>query len=323
MKRRHWLASTAALAVAPWVRAQGSDNWPSRPIRLVVPGPPGGGTDILARLLGEKLSAALKQPVIIDNKPGANGMLASAEVARAAPDGQTLLFSFASAMAINPSLYARAPDPVKDFEAVAQIGLTGNVLLASQNLPVRSFKELVAYAKARPGELNYASWGTGSGGHLTMESLLQRAGLRMTHVPYKGTAPIIVDLLGGTLQLGWTDVSSPVQYIESGKLRALAVSGTQRVPHMPQVPTLTEEGYPFETAGWYGVFAPARTPVAIVERLNALVVATVGSPEFKARLDALNLPNSPTPTAREFAQLVAKDTTTWRSILQGLGIKPE
>lgn len=321
--RRHWIAAFIALAAAPLAGAQGAGDWPTRPVRLIVPVPPAGGTDLLARLLAEQLSTTFGKPFVVENKPGANGMIGSETVANAAPDGHTLLFSYAGAMVVNPSLYVRALDPLKSFEPIAQIGSFGNLLVVSPTLPAHNLRELVDYARKRPGEVNYGTWGVGSGGHLTMEIFLQRAKVTMNHVPYKGAANVATDVQGGTLPVGWTDVSSQIQQVRAGRLRALAVSGTSRLPQLPDVPTMSEQGYPFETASWYGLFAPARTPAAIVERLNAEVNRIIVTPAFKARMSMLNVPAAPTVTAAQFRSLVAKDTVAWRGIVQAAGVKAE
>ena len=322
-RRRHFLAAMALGALAgPPAMAQQTD-WPARPVRLVVPGPPGGGTDVMGRLLADQLASAFKQPFIVDNKPGANGLLASDLVARAPADGYTLLFSYTAAMVINPGLFTRAPDPARSFEPVAQVGTMGNVLLVTPDLPVNNLPELLAYARRQRTPMSYGSWGVGSGGQLTMESWLRRAGIAMNHVPYKGVASVVTDMLGGVIQVGWGDVSSTVGQVKSGKLKALAVSGTQRVPQFPEVATMGEQGFAFDTTSWYGVFAPAGTPAAIVARLNAEIARAVSTRDFRERLYALNLPNSPTPDAAAFRQRVIDDQKTWLGILQDLGIKPE
>lgn len=322
IRRRHLLAALA-LAVVPGTHARAQADWPARPVRLVVPGPPGGGTDVMGRLLAEQLHAVFKQPFIVDNKPGANGLLASDLVARAPADGYVLLFSYTAAMVINPGLFSRAPDPVQSFEPVAQIGSMGNVLLVTPDLPVGNLSELIAYAKRQSTPVSYGSWGVGSGGQLTMESFLRRAQISMNHVPYKGVANVVTDMLGGVVKVGWGDVSSTVGHVKSGKLKALAVSGTQRVPQFPDVATMGEQGFAFDTTSWYGVFAPARTPAAIVSRLNAEITRAVSSKQFRERLYALNQPNSPTPDPAAFRQRVIDDQKIWLGILQDLGIKPE
>ena len=321
--RRRALAalSLSPLALQPGWALANAANWPDKPVRLVIPAPPGGGTDVMGRLLGDALSKQFKQAFFIDNKPGANGLLASEFLARAPADGHTLLLSYAAAIAVNPSLYTRAPDPLKALAPVAQVGAMGNVLLCTPDFPARNLGDLVKLAGSKP--LNYGTWGVGSGGHLTMEDFLGRAKVTMTHAPYKGVAPVVTDLLSNVLPLGWTDVSSVVPHVQSGKLRALAVSGPARLPLFAQVPTMREQGYPFDTTSWYGLFAPAGTDPAILQRLNAAVVASVKAPEFRERLQLLNMGDSPTPDVAGFRQVVADDLATWGAIVRRLGIKPE
>lgn len=329
MKPNRHLHTLATLGLAfaalfPLSATAQAPAWPAKPVRVVVAAAVGGGSDTFARLLSDKLAVNLKQSFVIENKAGANGMLAAETVSRAAPDGYTLLFSYTAAMLVNPALHEKSPiDPLKDFEPIAQVGSVGNMLVVSPDLPVRDMKELIAYAKANPASLSYGSWGTGSGGHLVMESFLQRTGLQMTHVPYKGVAPLVTDLLGGTIKIGWIDVSSQVQHVKAGKLRAIAVSGTDRSPQTPEVPTMGQQGHPFETNAWYGFFAPARTPPEIVQKLNAEIVKIMATPQVQARLVQLNMPNPPTPSADEFKRRIAEDIRTWRSIIQAAGIKPE
>ncbi|WP_432257748.1 Bug family tripartite tricarboxylate transporter substrate binding protein [Cupriavidus sp. TMH.W2] len=323
VRRRQLLAAIASLPATPPLFAQASGAWPGRPVRIVVPAPPAGGTDILARLLAERLSAAFRQPFVIENKPGANGMIGSETVARAAPDGYTLLFSFAGAMVVSPALYRRALDPLQSFESIAQAGSVGNLLLASPRLPVRSLRELVAYARKHPGELSYGSWGIGSGAHLAMETFLGQAGIVMNHVPYKGAANVATDVLGGTLMLGWADSSSQIQQVKAGRLVALAVSGSSRLPQLPDVPTMSEQGYAFDTTSWYGLFAPAHTPAEIVRRLNGEVLGGLATPQLQDRLTALNIASVPPLSPGQFRQLVEHDMKTWHRLALAAGVKPE
>jgi tripartite-type tricarboxylate transporter receptor subunit TctC len=240
------LAALAALALAGTAAAQGAAGYPDKPVTLVVPTAAAGGTDTIARMFADVLGKALKQSFVVDNRPGANGILGVDYVAKSPGDGYRLLFTYAATMAVNPSLYKKLPyDPVKDFAPVAQIGRGGNLLLVRKDLPVNSIKEFVAYVKAHPDKLSYCSWGNGSGGHLAMESLKKQAGLVMTHVPYKGSGPCVQDLMGGQVDAGFADISSTVEIVRSGRVRALAYSGPGRVPMLPDVPTMTESGYPF------------------------------------------------------------------------------
>lgn len=321
--RRQWLAGLVALSAWSVVWGGGTGEWPNRPVRVVVASAAAGGTDALARVLAEQLGTVFGKPFVVENKPGANGLIASETVAKAKPDGYTLLFTYAGAMVVNPSLNRRAQDPLKGFEPIAQVGSFGNLLVASPTVPVHNLKELIDYAKRRPGQLSYGSWGIGSGGHLTMEAFLKKANIAMTHAPYKGTAAVATDLQSGTLPVGWVDVSSQIGLVKAGRLVPLAVSGTTRMPQFPDVPTMGEQGYPFATTSWYGMFAPAGTPKALVDRLNQEVLRAIATPAMRERLTALNLPVAPALTPAQFRNVVADDTLTWRRIVQATGLKPE
>lgn len=331
-RRRLLLGATPALLASPFAglwplsasaQQQGAP-WPTKPVRVVVAAAAGGGTDVFARLLSDKLGTAFKQSFIVDNKAGANGLLAAETVSRSAPDGYTLLFSYTAAMLINPALHEKSPvDPIKDFEPVAQVGSLGNLLVVTPDLPVRNLKELMAYAKAQQHPISYGSWGTGSGGHLVMEDFLRRSGLQMVHVAYKGVAPLTADMLGGTVKVGWIDSSSQLAQIQAGKLRVIAVSGTSRVPQSPDVPTMGEQGFALNSDAWYGFFAPARTSADIVSRLNAEVVKVMSAPDVRERLLQLNMPTPPTPDVQAFKRRVADDNKAWRAMVQAAGIKPE
>ena len=312
------LAAAGALTLTS---AAAQDGYPTKTITLVVPTPPGGGADTVARLFAERLGKTLGQQMIVDNRPGANGMLGTDVVARAAPDGYTLLFTYAAAQVVNPSLYKKVPyDAAKAFAPVAQIGRGGNLLMVRADLPVKTLKEFVDYAKARPGKLTYCSWGNGSGGHLTMESLKKQAGLDITHVPYKGSAACTQDIIGGQVDAGFGDVSSTLPHVRAGKVRALAVSGPTRVPQLPDVPTMNEAGYPFTTYAWYGIFAPAATPPAIVKRLNTEVNKLLADPTMREKLATLNFADLPTPTPEQFAELVRNDMAAWGKLVRELNI---
>ncbi|USE77219.1 tripartite tricarboxylate transporter substrate binding protein [Cupriavidus gilardii] len=325
--RRQWLAAMLALAASsmasPMAFAQDNEGWPNRPVKLVVASAAGGGTDTLARLLAEQLGSVFGKPFVVENKPGANGLIASETVSAASPDGYTLLLTYAGAMVVNPALYTRAPDPLKRFEPIAQIGSFGNLMVASPKVPVHNLKELVAYARQRPGQLSYGSWGMGSGGHLTMESFLKKANLDMVHAPYKGTAAVATDVQSGLLPVGWVDVSSQIGLVKAGRLVPIAVSGSSRLPQFPNVPTMGEQGYPFPTTSWYGMFAPGGTSAALVDRLNKEVVRAIATPAFRDRLTALNLPVAPALTPAQFRKVVADDTVAWQRIAQDAGVKPE
>jgi tripartite-type tricarboxylate transporter receptor subunit TctC len=272
------------LAVAPVAAAQ--ETYPSRAIRLVVPFPAGGAVDIMARDLGQRLTEAWGQPVVVDNRGGANGAIGSDAVAKAKPDGYTLLMGSAGTHAINPGLYAKLSyDPVKDFVPVALVGSITNILVVNPGLPARSVAELLALARAKPGTITYASSGNGSSQHLSTELLKSLTGTDMTHVQYKGAGPALVDVISGQVSLTITAMSATLPYIQAGQLRALGVTTEKRSPALPDVPTVAEAGVRgYEANNWVGVFAPAGTPPAIVAKLNAEIARIQTTPEMKARL---------------------------------------
>lgn len=305
----------AGLVCTPGLRAQPA--WPTKPLRIIVPSGAGSGADLLCRLFSERLALALKQPVVVDNKPGANGLLAADQLVRAAPDGYTLAWLSSSSTVVNKAVQPQmAFDVIRDTEAIVQVGVGGIALVVTPDFPARSLAEFVAAVKARPaGELNYASWGIGSTGHLVMEWLKTRAGLDLRHVPYKTMPQIYQDMQGGNIQIAWVDVSSSVPLIKSGLLRCVAVSGTQRSPQMPDVPTLTQQGHRFDTDAWYGVFAPKDTPPAVVATINRHVRAALLAPELKERRITLNLDdNTPQRSPEEFARTVRADLRLWQEI---------
>jgi tripartite-type tricarboxylate transporter receptor subunit TctC len=279
MRRNHLLLLCACLLsplIAPTASAQA---FPNRQIRLVIPFPPGGGTDIAARLVGEKLGAQLKQTVVPDNKPGANGVIASEQVARAAPDGYTLLVATGSSHAFAPALGVKMPfDPVKDFIPVALIGQFPTVLVVNPAVPGKNLREFLEYARQNPTKLNYGSAGNGSTNHFLGELLKQTAGIDMLHVPYKGSGPASQDLLGGQIQVMVDSVAAAKGNIEAGKLRALGVTTAQRVAQLPDVPTLKEGGVDIEYAGWVVVMAPAGTPPEVVATLHRAFEAAMTDP---------------------------------------------
>ncbi|MEO7939969.1 MAG: tripartite tricarboxylate transporter substrate binding protein, partial [Burkholderiaceae bacterium] len=259
--------------------------WPSKPVKVVVAGGAGSGTDAGARIVTEALSKAFGQPFVIENKPGANGMLATEEVARAPNDGYTLLYSYAAAQVVNQSLYANVKyDGAKDFAAIVQIGAGGNLLVVPMDSPVNNLKEFIAYVKSKPANsLSYGSWGNGSGGHLSMEALKQQTGLQLQHVPYKNPAATNTDLIGGQIPVAFTSMGSALPLVLGGKMKAIAVSGPYRVPQLPNVQTMTEQGVKFDLVAWYGVFAPAGTPAAIVDKINQEVNRLLQAPDSRER----------------------------------------
>jgi tripartite-type tricarboxylate transporter receptor subunit TctC len=323
--RRSLLAGAAATGLAAtWPKGTAAQAYPARNITLVVPFTPGGSTDILARLLGQRLEAALKVPIVVESRPGAGGSVGVGSVARAPADGHTLVMGHIGTLAVNPALYPKLThDPLGSFEPISGIANIHNMLVVHPDLPAKSLREFVDHAKANPGKLNYATGGVGSAAHIATVALADRTGIEMTHVPYRGTAPAVTDLLGGRVQLTFTGAPNLIQHVEAGKMRALAVSGLSRLRTAPTVPTVSESGFEgFEASQWYGILAPAGTPKPIVERLNAEIVSAMAAPEIAERLSqegAEVWTNKPA----EFREHIAKEMARWGDLVKRTGIKPE
>jgi tripartite-type tricarboxylate transporter receptor subunit TctC len=318
------MAALAVLLAAPVVPAQ-TQTYPSRPIRLVVPFTPGGSTDILARAIGQELAKAWSLSVVVDNVPGAGGAIGAERVARATPDGYTLLMGHIGTLAVNPSLYPKLPyDPLKDFTPVAWVANVPNVLVLHPATPATSLKAFVAYARSNPGRLNYGSGGNGSAANLATEYLKMRTGISLVHIPYRGTAPAVVDLVAGQTQVLFTGVPAVIGQIRSGQLNALAVSGRQRVEALPDVPTVNEAlGLKdFEADQWYGVVAPAGTPAEIVAKLNQAINAALSSPELKKRLAAEGAVANPA-TPQAFGQYIAAEIARWKPVITSGRVKAD
>ena len=301
-----------------------AQTYPSRPLRLVVPFPPGGSTDILARARSQKLGEGLAQPVVIDNRGGAGGTIGSEAAAKAAPDGYTIMMGHLGTLAVNVAIYKKLPyDPVKSFAPVALMAMVPSVLVVNPSLPVTSAAELIAYAKANPGKLAYGSAGNGSTSHLTTEYFKLATGTDILHVPYKGVGPMLTDLLSGQLSMGLSGAPAVMPHVNSGRLRALAVSSLTRLPSLPKIPTLDESGVNgFEANGWYGIVAPAGTAREIVLRLNAEIRRAIDTPELKARLDAEGaIPAAGTP--EEFAAFVTSEIARWGAVVKKAGMETQ
>lgn len=298
--------------------------YPVKPIRLVVPFTPGGSTDILARAIGLELTKAWGQAVVIDNVPGAGGSLGADKVAKATPDGYTLLMGHIGTLAVNPSLYPALPyDPVKSFAPVAWVARVPNVLVVNPQVAARSVKELVALAKSRPGQLNYGSGGNGSAANLATEYFKLQTGSSLLHIPYRGTAPAINDLIGGQIQVLFTGAPAVLSQIRNGQLRALAVSSPQRLPALPDLPTVAEAGYKdFEADQWYGVVAPAGTPREVINRLNTQINLSLNAPELKARLSSEGAVATPT-TPEAFGKHIASEIARWKPVIQSGRVKTD
>ncbi len=305
-------------ASSAWAQA-----WPSRAVRYVLPYAPGGGTDILMRIIAPRLGEVLGQQILIDNRPGGSSRIGTEIVAKAAPDGYTVLLTD-TALAVNPSLYTKLPyDTVRDFAPVSLVATASVILLVHPSLPVKTLKDLIALAKARPGQIAYASGGNGTSPHLAGELLKQVAGINMVHVPYKGVGQAIIDLLGGHVQVMFTGISSAKQYVNSGKLRALAHTGETRSSAMPEVPTFIELGWPGVSARTYmGVLAPAGTPREIVEKLSAAMSRALNMPDIKPRLEELDF-TVVGGTPERYAENIRSEMDKWAKVVKTAGIKAD
>lgn len=303
--------------------AQAQAPYPSRPVKIVVPFPAGGATDLVARLVATKLAEAWGQSVVVDNRPGASGMIGTELVARAPADGHTLLMAITTHIQ-NPAIFAKIPyDALKDFEPISQIALSYLVLAVKPEFPARDVKEFVALIKSSPGKYNFGSFGTGSSSHILGERFARVAGLDMTHVPYKGAAPLVTDLLGGQVTSGWVDVSTATAHIAAGKLRPLAISGPARTPMLPNVPTLGEYGYTgFEPLGWAGMLVAAGTPKPVIDKISKEVMRIIKLPDVQARLlEQTLVPVGDSPES--FAATLRRDMALWAQVVAGAGIKPQ
>jgi tripartite-type tricarboxylate transporter receptor subunit TctC len=301
-----------------------AQDYPSKPILLVVPFAPGGSSDFLSRLIGAKLTEAWKQQVVIESRPGGAGNIAMEAVQRARPDGYTLILGHVGTLAVNPAMFAKLPyDPVKGFVPVSMIATVPTLLVVNPSLPVRNFKEFLDLAKAKPGTINYGSAGNGSSGHLAMEYLKQAAQIDLVHVPYKGTGPMLTDLLGGSTQATFTGATPLIPHIKQGKLRPIAVGTAKRIDALPDVPTVAESGLKgFETSQWYGIMAPAGTPDTIVRKLSAEINRILKSPDVVERLAADgSMPHGTTP--EEFAAFIDAEQKRWGQVVKSANIKPE
>ena len=321
---RRLLALIAFLLIAPAQAAAPEAGYPSRPIRLIVPFPPGGSTDILARALSQKLAESLGQPVVLDNRGGAGGSIGAEAAAKAAPDGHTLLMGHLGTLAVAPAIYRSLPyDPVKSFAPVALIAIVPSVLVVNPAVPARNAAELVAYAAANPGKLTYGSAGNGSTSHLTTEYFKLVTGTDILHVPYKGIGPMLTDLVAGQIAMGLNGAPAVMPHVNAGRLRALAVTSSKRLQALPQVPTLDEAGVKgFDASGWYGIVAPAGTPRVIVTRLNGELRRALGTAELRARLDSEGaLPAAGTP--EDFAAFIESEIARWSEVLKRAGVQAQ
>jgi len=314
-------ALTACLSAAS--TAAYAQGYPTKPVRLVVPAAPGGGTDISARMIAPKLSEYLGQQVVVENRAGGGTNIGVEFVARAAPDGHTLLMGISS-LTINPHTQSKIPyDAVKDFAPVSQVVVVPHLLVSHPSLPARSVKELIAFAKTRPGQLNFASGGVSSNPHLAMELFLSRTGLKMVHVPYKGVGPALGDLVAGHVSLTMANILSALPQVKNGRIRAIGVSSIKRATVTPDIPTIAEAGVPgYEVVQWFGILAPANTPREIIAKVHAVTVRALQDPAIKERfISDGGEPVGNTP--EEFAAVIRADLKTWGKVIKDAGIKPE
>ena len=301
-----------------------AQSYPSKPVRLVVPFPPGGAPDLVARALGPRLHEELGQPVVVDNRAGAAGIIAMEIVAKSPADGHVLVMGSAGPVAINPGLYRKLPyDVLRDFAPVSRVTALPFLLVVHPSLPVKSIRDLLALAKAKPGELNYGSPGNGSTTHLATELLKSMTGVKITHIPYKGVAAAATDLMAGQVQILSGDLNTMLPHVKSGRMRGIAVTSERRSPVLPDMPTIAQSGVPgFEATGWTGLLAPAGTPPAIVQRLSATVAKALETPDTRSRVAALGGEvASSTPEA--FAAYIRSEIAKWGKLIQSLGIQSD
>ncbi len=319
--RRTFVTMLFALAALPFARRAGAQAWPSKPIKIIVPVQPGGGVDLVGRTIGDRLSRALGQPVVVDNQSGGGGIVGSLACARAAPDGYTLMVGYVGTHGTNPAVRKLPYDALQDFTPIAMVGGTPNVLVVPPSLPVATLAEFVAYAKANPGKLSYGSAGTGTLTHLAMEQLKSAADLDLVHVPYRGIGPAFVDILGGQTQAMFPGLAAALPHIKGGKVKALAATGRKRHPLLPDVPTFEELGYGgFDGVQWYGIVGPAHLPPPIVTRLNDEINKLLESPELAERLSAEAL--QPMPMSPEqFSRYIRDDIARWSKLAKERNIE--
>jgi tripartite-type tricarboxylate transporter receptor subunit TctC len=318
---RHILIGFGAALLSTAMVAQ---EYPSRALRFIVPAPPGGPNDAIARLVGQRLADRLGQQVVIDNRGGASGLIGSELAAKSPADGYTLVMGYAGPFSINPALQAKLPyDPIRDFAPITMLAQSQNLLVVHPSFEPRNLRELIAAAKAKPGELNYASGGSGQSTHLSMELLMQMAGIKIAHIPYKGTGPALGDAIAGRVHMHFVAVVPAIPVIKAGKLIPIASTGSTRVRPLPEVPTMAEAGLPgYEVLTWYAAFTRAGTPGAIVSRLHQELVAILASPDIQEQFEKQGLePGGGSPEA--LGKLVADELVKWRRVVANAGIKSE
>ena len=313
---------SVAVVLASFTCAQAQD-YPNRPVRIIVAFAAGGGTDLLGRTVAQKLQEALGQSFVVENRGGAGGNIGTDLVAKSAADGYTLLFGYSSNFSISPFLFKNLPyDPLKDFEPVSLVTVATNIMAAHTSLPANNLKELQAYAKLHPDTINYGSAGPGTLGPLTVELFNTVAGVQLTHVPYKGNSAALTDLLAGRVQLFAGSPAAVVEYIQAGKLKALGITSRERLPDMKNMPTFIEQGFDVEAQAWFGLLAPKGTPAAIVKKLNGVIVEGMKSPEVKASFARLGY-DVATDTPEQFSTFIKADYDKWKNVVPKTGLKME
>jgi len=316
--------AVASLAPNGALAQDAAADYPRKPVRIIVPAAPGGGADIIARLIGQQLGKSLGQTFLVDNRPGAANIVGTEIVAKAQPDGYTLIVNTAGPMSINPLLYAKLPyDAMKDFAPITNVADTAFVLVVNPAVAAKSVAELIALAKAKPGQLAYASWGRGSANHLGTELFMMVTQVKLLHVPYKGSGAAMPDVIAGNVPIFFDTIASAVPQIRAGRLRPLGVSSLKRSPAIPEVPTIAESGLDgFEAGSWFGFFAPAKTPREIVTKLHGEIVKAMKPPEVQERLATLGLdPVGNTPA--QFSEQIRRDLAKWSKVVKAAGIQPE
>jgi tripartite-type tricarboxylate transporter receptor subunit TctC len=317
---RGLLLAVAALACAPSL----AQEFPGKPLRLIVPFPPGGSADILARAIGQKLSEGLGQPVVVDNRPGAGTAIGAEALAKAPADGYTLMIGTVSSHAINPALNTKLPfHPVRDFTPVSLVASIPFAMVVHPSLPVKNVREFIAYAQSRPGKIDYSSAGVGTSNHLAGELFEAMTGTHLVHIPYRGSAPALQDLIAGRVMLMFDLVLTAAPHIKSGAVRGLAVTGATRSAVLPDLPTVAESGVPgYEVSAWFGIFAPAGVPKPVVDRLNAEVVKAIASPDLRQRLVSQGA-DPVTSSPAEFAAYLQSEIAKWAKVVKAAGVQPE
>jgi tripartite-type tricarboxylate transporter receptor subunit TctC len=320
---RRWFAITMMLMSSLWISPVVAQNYPSKPIRFIVPFPPGGGTDTVARVISQRLAEQLGQQVVIDNRGGANAIIGTEMGAKAAPDGYTLTFTLPAAVAVNPSLYPSLPyAPLRDFAPVTQLNTIALLLVAHPGVQANSIRELIALAKSKPGQLTFASSGNGSAAHLAMELFKLMAGVDMVHIPYKGGGPALNDIVGGQVQLMSGPMISALPFVKAGRLKALAVTTDKRIAGLPEVPAIAETVPGYESSIWHGVLAPSRTPRSIIMRLHDEIVKILEVPEVRerfAREGAETVGNTP----EQFSAFIKSETLKYAKLIKAAGIRAD